>query len=263
MPNPRGLVALLLLCLIAPAALGQGGPRTYLARHTSGSVRVDGRLNDPAWETAAWSDLFVDIEGVRRPVPRYATRVKLLWDVHFLYIGAQLEEPQVWGTIRQRDSVIFRDNDFEVFIDPDGDAKQYGELEINALNTVWDLFLEIPYRAGGHADDGWNIEGLQSAVQVQGTLSDPTDTDSGWTVEVAIPWRGLARVSHATAAPRPGDRWRINFSRVEWRTEIVNGVYRKTAGYREDNWAWSPQGVIDMHQPEQWGFVVFSSDGPK
>ena len=54
----------------------------------------------------------------------------------------------------------------------------------------------------------------------------------------------------------------MNFSRVEWQHEIVNGRYRKIEGLKEDNWVWSPQGVIDMHQPEMWGYVQFSTAAP-
>jgi hypothetical protein len=25
----------------------------------------------------------------------------------------------------------------------------------------------------------------------------------------------------------------------------------------EDNWVWSPQGLIDMHVPEHWGYITF------
>jgi hypothetical protein len=31
---------------------------------------------------------------------------------------------------------------------------------------------------------------------------------------------------------------------------------------REDNWVWSPQGIVDMHRPERWGYVQFSSAAP-
>ena len=31
-------------------------------------------------------------------------------------------------------------------------------------------------------------------------------------------------------------------------------------GPHEDNWVWSPQGRVAMHEPEHWGFVQFSSD---
>ena len=50
----------------------------------------------------------------------------------------------------------------------------------------------------------------------------------------------------------------MNFSRVEWKHEIVDGKYQKVKGKREDNWVWSPQGIIDMHRPERWGYVWFT-----
>lgn len=59
--------------------------------------------------------------------------------------------------------------------------------------------------------------------------------------------------------PKDGDQWRINFSRVEWDTIIENGKYLKVKGKPEHNWVWSPQGVIDMHRPERWGYLQFST----
>ncbi|MEX1055170.1 MAG: hypothetical protein WED81_04015, partial [Rhodothermales bacterium] len=49
-----------------------------------------------------------------------------------------------------------------------------------------------------------------------------------------------------------------NFSRVEWQHLVEGNTYRKVPATPENNWVWSPQGVIDMHRPERWGFVQFS-----
>lgn len=62
--------------------------------------------------------------------------------------------------------------------------------------------------------------------------------------------------------PRDGDQWRINFSRVQWRHEVKDGKYQKVKGTKEDNWVWSPQGVINMHRPETWGYLQFSTARP-
>jgi hypothetical protein len=229
-------------------------PRHYEA-HKAQHIIVDGKLDEAAWQAVPWTELFVDIEGAVKPAPRFQTRMKMLWDDNYLYIGAELSEPDVWATLTQHDSVIFRDNDFEVFLNPSGDSRNYFEFEINALNTSWDLFLPKPYREDGHADNSWEIPGLKSAVFVNGTLNHPGDRDRGWTVELAFPWSAFVERS-GFGRPKPGDQWRVNFSRVEWKTEVVGGVYRKLPG-REDNWVWSPQGVIDMHRPEKWGFVRF------
>jgi hypothetical protein len=240
-------------------------PQHYVAYFSEAEIAVDGRLTDESWMSAEWTSEFVDIEGPALEAPRFSTRVKMLWDSTYFYIAAKLEEPHVWGTLSDRDAVIYYDNDFEVFIDPDGDTHEYYELELNALGTEWDLFLVRPYRDGGPALNAWDIKGLRTAVSVDGTLNDPSDVDSGWSVEIAIPWDVLAEAAHRDAPPAHGDQWRVNFSRVEWRADIVNGRYEKIEEPAEgrtrpeDNWVWSPQGLIAMHYPEMWGFVQFSS----
>jgi hypothetical protein len=100
---------------------------------------------------------------------------------------------------------------------------------------------------------------LRTAVHVDGTLNEPADTDRGWSVEIAFPWKALAEYAHKPAPPRPGDEWRVNFSRVQWRHEIVDNAYRKPPKIKEDNWVWSPQGAVNMHIPEHWGRVRFVS----
>jgi hypothetical protein len=238
-------------------------PRHYVCYRARSPIRVDGKLDEAAWQAVPWTEDFVDIEGDNRPRPRFRTRVKMLWDDRYFYVAAELEEPHVWGTFTKHDSYIFQeDNDFEVFIDPDGDNHNYAELEMNALNTTWDLLLKKPYRDGGPALDEWEIPGLKTAVHVDGTLNDPRDTDRGWTIEIAFPWKVLGTLSKQPAPPRDGDQWRVNFSRVEWQHQVVAGKYRRVKDRKEDNWVWSPQGEIEMHRPEMWGYVQFSTAAP-
>jgi hypothetical protein len=239
-------------------------PRWYQAPRAATAPVIDGRLDDLAWQAVPPTADFVDIEGVARPVaPRFATRARITWDDRALYVAAELEEPHVWATLTRRDTVIFWDNDFEVFLDPDGDHHLYGELEINALGTEWDLLLVRPYRDGGPAIDGWDIAGLETAVHVDGTLNDASDVDRGWTVEIALPWDALAEIAGGMACPpEPGDTWRLNLSRVQWEHDLVGGRYVRRPvegrGWKgEDNWVWSPQGAVAMHLPERWGFVTF------
>ncbi len=237
-------------------------PRHYLCYRASQPPQIDGKLDKAFWQEAPWTEDFVDIEGDAQPPPTFRTRVKMLWDDEFLYMGAEIEEPHVWATLTEHDSVIFQDNDFEVFLDPDGDNHNYYEIEINALNTTWDLRLVKPYRDGGPALNSWEIPGFQSAVHIQGTLNDPSDTDTGWSLEMAFPWAVLAEYADCPAPPLEGAQWRINFSRVEWDIVIQDGDYHKLPDRPEHNWVWSPQGVIDMHRPERWGYLQFTAQPP-
>ncbi|PQV50226.1 carbohydrate binding protein with CBM9 domain [Jejuia pallidilutea] len=236
-------------------------PKKYVAYKTSEAIEIDGEDTDVVWSEVEWTDAFIDIEGVKKP--KYSTHVKMLWDNTYFYILAIMEEPHVWGHLVKRDTIIFHNNDFEIFIDPDGDSHNYYELEINALNTPWDLFISKPYRDENVVLNDWNITGLKSAVKVNGTINNPNDTDKGWMLEIAIPWKAYKKGYFHKNVPKD-EFWRVNFSRVNWDYQIVDGQYQRKRDangklHHEYNWVWSPTGVVNMHEPEKWGYVFFSS----
>ena len=82
---------------------------------------------------AKWTTEFVDIQGDPLLKPRFKTRAKMLWDDNYLYIAAEIEEPDIKAVITEHDAVIFHDNDFEVFLKPLEAETGYFEFEINAL----------------------------------------------------------------------------------------------------------------------------------
>lgn len=236
-------------------------PKNYIVPKTSEEIIIDGETKELSWGMTSFSDNFIDIEGVE--IPKFNTKVKMLWDNKYLYVFAELNEPHIWGNLKQRDTIIFYNNDFEVFLDPSGTGAGYGEIEINALNTVWDLYLDKTYRIGGKANFEWNLDELKSAVKIHGTLNNPNDIDSIWTVEMAIPLKPLISLkNNPKRIPIEGEQWRINFSRVEWDFDLIdNKYYRKKENNtfkREYNWVWSNQKVINMHEPEKWGFLQFT-----
>jgi Carbohydrate family 9 binding domain-like len=252
-------------------------PKNYVVYKTSKPIVVDGDMDDEEWFKAEWTDEFVDIEGSLRPDPYLPTRVKMLWDNEYFYFAAQLKDPHVWATLKNHDDAIFIDNDFEIFIDanndgnlpnlkyPDHDTHRYYEFEINALNTTWDLFLDKAYRNGGLAMTNWEIKGLKTRVKVLGTINNPDDSDEGWTVEVAIPFSAIRFASSNNNVPMDGIQYRVNFSRVQYNTKIINRQYVKEKDSAHQdlpcyNWVWSPQGVINMHYPERWGYAQFSTE---
>ncbi len=239
-------------------------PLHYVCYRAAGPMVMDGRLDEADWQHAPWTEDFIDIEGPHMPTPFHRTRVKMLWDNDYLYIAAELEEDHIWATFTERESIIFHENNFEVFIDPSGDTHNYYELEINALGTIWDLMLTKPYRNSGLPISAWDISGFKKGIKLKGTINDPSDTDTLWIVEMAFPWRILSETAPLKRKPKAGERWRINFSRVQWQLDIVDGAYKKTINpetgqaYPEYNWVWSPQWAIDMHRPEYWGYLQFS-----
>lgn len=253
--------------LLAVFPLAAAEPLSYDCAFSKVAPVIDGDLSDACWKHAAWSVDFCEIRGGDQPSPRFRTRMKMRWTADALVVAAELCEPHIWGTLRNKNSIIFHDNDFEIFLDPDGDGLNYYEFEVNALGTIWELTLDKAYSKGGTATHGTNLPGLRSAVKINGTLNDPSDTDTSWSVEISIPWKDLASYRGAdAAAPAAGETWRINFSRVEWQHRIADTKYHripphgapiKDGDHPEDNWVWSPQETINMHLPEKWGRLKF------
>lgn len=260
----RNCILLIILSTASLIGLSQENnilPREYTAKKTNRAPVIDGRIEEGEWKNAPWSTPYVDISDSINPTPRLQTRCRMLWDDEYLYIAAKLEETDLWATLKKHDDIIYKDNDFEVFIDPNNDGAQYFEIEINALGTVMDLFMPKPYRKGGKPDMDWNTTGMKSAVYLEGTLNKNDDQDKYWSVEMAIPFSCLEREGRISR-PERGSVWRINFSRVQWTLDKSGHSYeprKKADGKRmpEDNWVWSPQGVINMHVPEKWGKVKF------
>ncbi len=260
----------------------------YTCHRAPCPIDIDGNLDKPAWRSAPRSRRFVDL--VTGEPGLLDTRVACLWDDEALYVGFWIEEPQVRASLTERDSYIWFDNDVEVFIAGDD---CYYEFEINALNTVYEVFFvyqdalkkgsrfdtpefdlyernvdvlsgfQDPTRNGKHprgkrwAFMDWDFPGLRSAVRVDGAINDPSTIDRGWTVELAFPWKGMRSLfSNRSLPPRDGDTLRASFSRFEALRYHGKTVPESAA------WALNEHGVYDSHIPECFPYLHFSERTP-
>jgi len=252
----------------------------YMCYRATAPLTIDGKLDEADWAAAAVSTPFVDI--VSGEPGWFDTRVRLLWDDECLYFGFSAVETDVWATLTERDSKIWEDNDLEVFI---AGKDAYYEFEINALNTIYEVFwvwkdmyfpgspfdteewkpegkrLMIIDGIGGHVHPrgtrygflDWDYPGLQHAVHVDGELNSRKRTDRGWSMELALPWKGLELLADGRSLPpREGDVWRIDCSRFQ---QIGRDGEKLDPG---DGWTWNRHGHYDSHIPETFSFVHFS-----
>ncbi len=260
----------------------------YTCYRTRYPITLDGNLDKPAWQNAPRSERFVDM--VTGAPGLFDTRAAMLWDDAAFYVAFWIEEPFVEAHHTQRDSVIFQENDVEVFIDG-GDC--YYEFEVNALNTIYEVFFiwrdaytrgsrfDVPefdlhqpqvYSFGGDYDRqpasfwrgthprgtrwaflGWDFPGVRSAVQVNGVLNVSSTIDKGWTVEIAFPWQGMRWLANGRSLPpQNGDIWRMFFGRFEKLVMSGKEVEPHPA------WVMSPHGIYDTHQPQCFPYIEFS-----
>ncbi len=234
-------------------------PRQYIVYRASGPISIDGNITEKAWLDAEWSDPYEDHQAPYAPPPWKTTRMKVLHDDENLYFAARLQEENVWGHLAKPDTIIYLDNDWEIFLNPTADGVAYYEFEINPLNYAWDMFHATDYHRAGPLDLYYNVTGLRHAVGVQGTLNLHHDTDTGWTVEVKWPLASLRERNPRVSLPvRRGDVWRANFSRVQY-LHIYDQVFPYMLPWSPcEDWVWNTTNTGDLHNPEMWGKLIFS-----
>jgi hypothetical protein len=264
----------------------------YTCHRTDEPIHIDGVLDESSWQKAPKSPRFVDlVTGIPGP---WDTRMAALWNDEYFYIGFWVQEPFVQAEFTEKDSPVYMENDVEVFI---SGKDCYYEFEINALGTIYEVFFiwQDAYIKGGVFDRpefdllgqkvdilggfqdnlrfgkhprgkrwaflDWDFPGLESSVQVEGTINDNSDVDKGWTVELAFPWKGMKTLAQGRSLPpQDGDTWRMDFSRFET-LDLCGKPVRPAPG-----WAFNRHGVYDSHIPECFPFVHFSTRnvfGPK
>lgn len=259
----------------------------YSAYKINEDIVIDGNIEKAIWQHAHWSKRFVDM--VTGESGMYNTQTALLWNDSYLYFAFKAEEPFLEAKLTERDSIIFLENDLELFIDG-GDC--YYELEVNAANTIYEVFFiwkdayqkggkfDLPqfdvhqkeaYTFGGDFDrtgasfwkgthprgirwafTNFDMEGLQTAVKLDGTLNDHSDIDKGWSLEISIPWKSLALLSNGrTIPPSHGDIWNMFLGRFQ--KLIVSG----TEVQPHPAMALSSHGIYDTHMPSKWSRIQF------
>jgi hypothetical protein len=239
-------------------------PKSYTLYRATSPLNIDGKLEEKSWQDAPWTAYFVDIEGELKPSPAYKTRVKMLWDANYLYVAAEMEEPHLWANPQPEKDIIFRDNVFKIFIDPDNNVHDDFEIQINPQNKMLFLIMNKPYRDSGTPVTGWSPIGYKSGVKLLGTINNSEDKDEGWIAEIAIP---LSALKYDPLNSKQNTNLRINFLRTNFDFNVNDGVYSKAL----DNSGkalpphyscFTPQGIINMHYPERWAYTVFSDKAP-
>jgi len=223
------------------------------------SIRIDGKLDDAAWQNAADISSFVSVRtGEPDPASKVQGSAKLIWDDKWLYVGFDVKDEDVVGGFdkKQEDPHLWTKDCVEIMIDPDGngDNKDYYEIQVNPQNLVFDSQFddynrprEEPNGPFGHQE--WSAK-LESAVKVHGTLDASgqgggKDKDEGYTVELRIPWASFGKAK--AAPPKAGDGWRLNLyamqdnNGVAWSPILEQGNFHKASRFGKVTWLTEPK----------------------
>lgn len=185
-----GLAALAVGLTGAPLAAKQGeaqggraaGPvrPPYAVTRATSPIKVDGNLDEAAWQGAAVIDLAYETRPAENTPPPVKTECLITHDDDQLYVAFRAHDPdpsQIRAHLSDRDRAF--DDDFVgIVLDPFNDERRAFEFFVNPLGIQMDLFMDD---VGGNESDTWDAI-WASAGRV---------TESGYEVEIAIPFSSL------------------------------------------------------------------------
>lgn len=256
--------------------------KKYTCYKTKEKITIDGKLEEKVWSDVQWSDRFGRIDDGRKV--DFETRTALLWDDEYLYAAYKIEDPDIRGTITNYHSfehVYNNDEDAELFVEGD---ETYYEIGVNPINQIYQLkwnwieplvekkdfetldslfkvsnYIYYAKRKGekigrmGNMD--FVLEGLKTAVFVDGILNCPQVKDKGWTVEFALPWKSLKKAIAGKKAfpPEDGDILKMQ----AYRAHHYRNKKKPSGIFNFEGWTWNCTGNYNVHVPERWTEVTF------
>jgi hypothetical protein len=189
-------------------------------------LSFDGRLTEPAWESADAVDDFRQTDPVEGAPPSARTRVQVLADSHALVIGIVCDQPDPADIVTfsvRRDAVLNAEDHVRIVLGPFADGRSGYVFALNPSGARYDGLVNP-----GGEDDNPDWDGIWEAA----TARLPT----GWSAEIRIPV--------LTLAFRPGLH--------EWQFNVQRRIQRRL---ETDRWA-SPNRQYQITQTSRAGLLT-------
>jgi hypothetical protein len=219
-------------------------PDSSLTVRKTTDFKVDGEGTASNWSAAQWFNITVQ-KGPNQPAPgkQFPTRVKIMYSDKGMYFLFDCTDRKLTSTIMEDFGLLFKEDVVEVFLWPDTAVPIYLEYEVSPLN--YELAILVPNikgRAQGWKPWHYNERNMvQHATSAQGGQKKSMAAVEGWKAEFFIPFALMNPI--AGGAPKPGDKWRGNFYRIDYDNETTYYSWQKTGG--------------SFHEFNKFGTLVF------
>lgn len=206
-------------------------PDSSLTVKKTTDFKVNGEGTASNWGAAQWFNITVQ-KGPNQPAPgkQLPTRVKILYSDKGMYFLFDCTDTKLTSTIMEDFGALFKEDVVEVFLWPDTSVPIYLEYEVSPLN--YELAILVPNikgRAQGWKPWHYNERNrVQHETSAQGGQKKSMAAVEGWKAEFFIPFALMNPI--ANAAPKPGDKWRGNFYRIDYDGETAYYSWQKTGG---------------------------------
>ena len=232
--------SIVVLCILGFASASQAQPPaapTAQALKVTTAPKLDGRLDDPIWQKAAVISGFKQREPDEGRDASENTTVRIAYDQSHLYIGAVFDDSvpaEIRASELRRDNTLESDDTFSVLLDTYHDHRNAFVFRVNPRGTRFDALVRNESRFY-YAD--WDEQWSAAAVL----------TDTGWSAEIAIPFKIL----RFTGAPT--QIWGLNFERViKRRNEMAYWAgWSRNFAFQNVSQAGHLDGLADLKQAER------------
>lgn len=225
----------------------------WLMSRASGAITVDGDLSDPAWGNA------MTMTRAQAYRENSSATIRMLYDNAGVYLSADVADEWIWidgrgsgvgryWEIEQDDSVSFyfdMDNSRDTFF-AESDRMIGVGLGPQDGPENGSIVTRYKWIKGDGIGNGVGVnigalldEGITYASTYTGTPNDDSDSDTGWSTEIFVPWASLGR----TAAPAHGFTFSMNF-------DVIfdnDGETRNLTVNRRGSNRWTMPGIVDDH----------------
>jgi len=242
------IVAATALCLLTAGvsfAEEQPDPGTLLyIPPATGTIQIDGKLNDDAWARAP----ILFLARIGQLAPLYPATARILYDDDALYVAFESFDQDIQSNLTEHDSYVWRDGDcFELFLGPPTGKFQKIEIQINPREAVMDI--GYPRESGSFDDNvAWNWPGATWKTSIDGTLNDDR-IDGSWRAELRLPWHdNLPR-------PTADQPWTGLFTSLN-RVKLADGREPRESSY------WPMLQGENFHKTSEWAKLYFVPADP-
>lgn len=216
--------------------------RRIIARYTKTPIKMDGRLDDPAWKDAPAYPMCLANQNLQPAEPREGGKVRFLWNEEYLYIGADFTDSDVVAEGKNDQEHHYRTGDLlEVFLKPDNET-WYWELYATPHNKKTTFFFPGRGRLGLPSMEEYRCD-LKVAAYVDGTLNNWEDRDKGWTAEMAVPVKALTARGEKFG---PEANWRVLIGRYNYSRYLPAVEHSACPQLR----------VSNFHNYEEYGYLT-------
>ena len=231
-------------CAHQPVAV-EVEPAPYVCERAFGSIIIDGRINDAAWQGA---NVITNFYAYR---PKDATdlsptEARILWDSENLYVAITCMDTDIWSYSDQADDEIWFGDASELFVKPDRDSLVYCEFVIAPNGTLYDACYPSRGAGGRHRFKTWS-SGMRVITVVNGTDDDASDMDVGYTIEMAIPQSAF----QGATPPADGVAWTFGIFRYDYSKRFESPLMLMSI----------PESEGGFHCYERYADLIFRAKG--